>query len=211
MALSAAPTPWYHPPPFVDNIRGWEDFFLNSPQSSPSDQLDFNFDFVVPPKSHGQNYPTLVSTPGIFFFCASSPSFLVSSRTTLKTVFFPTRTTNFHIIGNDATQPEPYQQSNHRGERKIPSPAPKEPPTDQGAGANDQGRLLAESRTQKRTGEGRGRTKFGHHKEGQRHPSLRHWRSVLRSAPAGYLVDVTHRYGGPIISVSESTPGSDME
>ena len=29
--------------------------------------------------------------------------------------------------------------------------------------------------------------------------------------PVGYLVDVTHRYGGPTISVLESTPGSDTE
>ena len=29
--------------------------------------------------------------------------------------------------------------------------------------------------------------------------------------PTGYLIDVTHQYGGPTISVLESTPGSDTK
>jgi hypothetical protein len=29
MTLHAAPSPSYHPPPFVDDIRGWGNFFLN--------------------------------------------------------------------------------------------------------------------------------------------------------------------------------------
>ena len=73
MALSAAPTPLYRPPSFVDNIRGLDKFFLNSPRSTPSDQRNFGSDFLVPPKSHGQKQPTLASTPDIFFFARAHP------------------------------------------------------------------------------------------------------------------------------------------
>ena len=88
MAISPTPTPCYRPPPFVDNIRGWDDFFLNSPRWTPSDRCDFGSDFLVPPESHRQNQPALASTPKIFFFCESLPSFLASSRETLETSLF---------------------------------------------------------------------------------------------------------------------------
>ena len=115
MALSTAPTPWYCPPPFIDNIRGRDELFLNSPCLTPSDRRDFGSDFLVPPKSHGQNQPTLASTPEISFFCESSPSFLASSRKTLETsLFYPPRITNFHINGNEATQFVPDQCNNDR-------------------------------------------------------------------------------------------------
>ncbi len=53
MTLSAALPPPNRHPPFVDNIRGWDEFFLNSPRFTPSDRRDFGFDIFVPPKSHG--------------------------------------------------------------------------------------------------------------------------------------------------------------
>ncbi len=145
MTLSAAPSPLYHHPLFVDNIRGWVDFFLNSPCSTPSNQRNFGSDFLVPPKSHGQKQPTLASTPEISFFCKSSPCLLASSRKTLETsLFYATRTTYFHINGNETTQPIPDQRNDDQGERDIPPPAPKEPPYTQGTGASDRARLLAE-------------------------------------------------------------------
>ena len=147
MALSAAPTPSYRRPPFVDDIRGWDDFFLNSPCSTPSDRGNFGSDFLVPSKSHGQKQPTLASTPEIFFFCKSSPCFLASSRKTLETsLFYATCTTNFHINGNEASQFVPDQRNGDHGERDIPPPAPTEPPYTRGAGASSRARLLAESR-----------------------------------------------------------------
>jgi hypothetical protein len=84
MALSATLTPSYCRPPFVGDIRGWDEFFLNSPCSTPSNQHNFGSDFLIPPKSHGQKQPTLASTPEIFVFCESSPCFLASSRKTLE-------------------------------------------------------------------------------------------------------------------------------
>jgi hypothetical protein len=146
MTLSAAPSPSYRHPPFVDNIRGWDEFFLNSPRSTPSDQCNFGSDFLVPPKSHGQKQPTLAFTPEIFHFCKSSPCILASSRKTLETsLFYAKCTTNFHINGNETTQPIYHQRNDDRRERVIPPPAPKEPPYTQGAGASDWARLLAES------------------------------------------------------------------
>jgi hypothetical protein len=129
MALSAALTHWYCHPPFVDNIRGWDKFFMNSPCSFPSNGCSFDFNFLVPPKFHGQNYLTLASTPGIIFHCTSSPSFLASSRKTLKTsLFYPPCTTNFHINGKEVTQFELNQRNNDCGERNLPPPASKERP-----------------------------------------------------------------------------------
>ena len=187
MALSAASTPWYCPPPSVNNIRGWDEFFLNSPQSSPFDRLDFNLNFVVPSNSHGQNHPTLGFTPEILFHRAGLPSLLASSRKTLKTsIFYHPCTTFSHKLLNEVTQPEPYQQSNHRKERKIPSPALKEPPVDQDAGVNNQGRLLAELCLQKRTGKGRGRTKFGHRKEGKQLTFHHPRRSLVQANARGF-------------------------
>jgi hypothetical protein len=147
MALSAKPSSLYRLPPFVNNTRELDDFFLNSPCSTPSDRHNFGSDFLVPPKSHGQKQPTLASTPNIFFFCESSPCLLASSRKTLETsLFYATRTTNFHINGNEATQLVPDQRNNNHGERDIPPPAPTEPPYTRGAGASSRARLLAESR-----------------------------------------------------------------
>jgi len=147
MTLSDAPSPLYRHPPFVDDIRGWDDFFLNSPRSSPSDQRSFGSNFLVPPKSHGQKQPTLASTPEIFLFCKSSPCLLASSRNTLETsLFYATGTTNFHINGNEETQLVPDQRNDVREERDIPPPALTEPLYTQGAGASDRARLLAESR-----------------------------------------------------------------
>jgi hypothetical protein len=146
MALSAAPPPWYRPPPFANNIRGWEEFYLNSPRPSPSDRLEPDLDFVLHPNSHGQNYPTLAFTPKIFSHRTGSPSLSASSRKTLKTsLFLHPRTINSPELLNEATQSAHNQQNNHHGERRLPSPAPMEPSDNQGAGASNQGRLLAES------------------------------------------------------------------
>jgi hypothetical protein len=129
MTLSPAPSPSYCHPPFVDNIRGWDEFFLNSPCLTPLDRRNFGSDFLVPPKSHGQKQPTLASTPEIFLFCESSPCILFSSWKTVETsLFHATRTTNFHINGNKTTQPIYHQRNDDHGERVIPPPAPKEPP-----------------------------------------------------------------------------------
>jgi hypothetical protein len=180
MTLSAAPSPSYRHLSFVNDIREWDDFFLNSPRSTLSDQRNFGSDVLVHPKSHGQKQPTQASTPEISFFCKSSPCLLASSRKTLETsLFYATRTTNFHINGNEMTQPIPDQRNNDRGERYIPPPAPKEPPYTQGAGASNRGRLLAESRSKKHTNKGGEGTSLRCREEGQRHPSRGRWRSLL--------------------------------
>ncbi len=130
MTLSAAPPPPYRHPPFVNNIRGWDDFFLNSPCLTPSDRRNFGSDILFPPKSHGQKQLILASTPEILFFCESSTYFGASSTKTLETsLVFPTRTTNLHINGNvEATQPKHHQCNDDCGERFIPPPALKESP-----------------------------------------------------------------------------------
>jgi hypothetical protein len=71
------PTPWYRPPPFVNNIRGWDGIYLNSPGPSPSNQLDLDLDFVAHPNSHDPNHLTLVFSPEIVSHRAGSPSFLL--------------------------------------------------------------------------------------------------------------------------------------
>ena len=124
MTLSAAPSPLYRHPPCIYDIRGWDDFFLNSPRSTPSDRRNFGSDFLVPPKSHGQKQSSLASTPEISFFCKSSPCLLASSRKTPETsLFHATCTTTFHINGNEMTQPIPDQRNDDHGERDIPPPA----------------------------------------------------------------------------------------
>jgi hypothetical protein len=40
MTLPAALTPWYRPPPFIDDIRWWDDFFLKFPCPSTPKKLD---------------------------------------------------------------------------------------------------------------------------------------------------------------------------
>jgi hypothetical protein len=160
MALSAVPTPWYCPPPFVDDIRGWDEFYLNSPHPSPSDQIELDLNFIIHPNPHGQNHPTLVFTPEIFSHRAGLPSLSASSRKTLKmSLFSHPRTINSPKLLNEATQSTHY----HR----LPSPAPTEPPDNQGAGANNQGRSLAQLCLQKRTSQGRKGTRLGCCEEGQ--------------------------------------------
>ena len=156
MALSAAPSPWYRLPLFADDIRGWDKFYLNSPRPSSSNRLKPDLDFVLHPNSHGQNYLTLAFTPKIFsHWCAGLPSLSASSRKTLKiSLFSHPRTINSPEPLDEATQSAHNQQNNHQGERSLPSPASTEPPDNQGAGASNQGRPLAESRLQKRTSEG---------------------------------------------------------
>jgi hypothetical protein len=67
MALSAMPIPWYPPPPFVNDIRWWDDFFLNFPRPLASDKPNSVPDKLAPLKTHGQSHLTLGSTPKIFF------------------------------------------------------------------------------------------------------------------------------------------------
>jgi hypothetical protein len=195
MTLSPAPSPSYRHPPFVNDIRGWDDFFLNSPRSTPSDRRNFGSDFLVPPKFHGQKQPTLASTPKIFLFCKSSPCILASSRKTLETsLFYATHTTNFHINGNEMTQPIYHQRKDNRGERVIPPPAPMEPPYTQGAGASDRTRLLAESGSKNCTNKGGEGTSLRHRKEGWRHPSRGRRCPLLQTDTRG----VSHRSNPPV-------------
>ena len=172
MAFSAAPPPWCCLPPFADDIRGWDEFYLNSPHPSPADRLKPDLDFVLHPNSHGQNYPTLAFTPEIFSHRAGLPSWSASSRKTLKTSLFShPRTINSPNFLDEPTQSAHNQQNNHHRKRSLPSPAPMEPLDNQGAGASNQGRLLAELHLQKRTSKGSEGTRRGRREEGQQHPS----------------------------------------
>ncbi len=67
MASSATPTPWYCPPPFVDNIRWWDDFFLKFSRPPPPDKPDTNPGHSFPLQNHGHVLLALGSTPNIFF------------------------------------------------------------------------------------------------------------------------------------------------
>ncbi len=85
MASSATPTPWYCPPPFSDYIRWWDDFFLKLPRPPTPDKLDINPNHLVPLKSHCPEYSTLVPFSKIFFVCAHVLGvFPASSNKTLK-------------------------------------------------------------------------------------------------------------------------------
>ena len=181
MALSAAPQTWYRPPPFADDIRGWDEFYLNSPRPSSSNRLKPDLDFVLHPNSHGQNYPTLAFTPEIFSHRAGSPSLSASSRKTLKTSLGPhPHTLNPPKPLDEATQSAHNQQNNHHRERSLPSPALTEPPDNQGSGASNQGRPLAESCSIKCTSKGSKGTRRGRCEEGQRHLSCGRWRLLLQ-------------------------------
>ena len=150
MTLSAAPPPPNRHPPFVDDIRGWDEFFSNSPRLTPLDRCYFGSFILVPPKSHEQKQPSLASTPEIFLPCARSPPFLASSGETLGTsLVFPTTTTNLHGRNVEASQPDHHQRNDARGERYIPLPATKEPPHTRGAGASYRTQSFAESRSKK--------------------------------------------------------------
>jgi hypothetical protein len=48
MASSAAPTAWYHSPPFVDDIRWWANFFLKFSRPPPPNKPDANPGHSVP-------------------------------------------------------------------------------------------------------------------------------------------------------------------
>jgi len=140
MTLSAAPPPPNRHPPFVDDIRGWDEFFLNSPRFTPLNRRDFGFDISVPPKSHEQKQPFLAPTPEIFFSCARSPPFLASSRETLETsLVFPTTTTNLRGIRNEEeTEPEDHQRCQDRREEVLPTSPPKKPQNQRGNVAHAQ-------------------------------------------------------------------------
>jgi hypothetical protein len=106
MALSATPTPWYHPPPFVNDIRWWDDFFLKSPRPPPPDKLDFDLNYLVPLKTHGHSHSTLRSTPKFFFgHMHVLDVFSTSSNETLKSSPFlhqhSTFFHHFHLINEE--------------------------------------------------------------------------------------------------------------
>jgi hypothetical protein len=98
MALSAVLTPWYCPPPFVNNIRWWDNFFLKFPRPPTPNKTDIDPNHLVPLKTHHPEYSTLVSTFEIFFGCAQVLGvFPASSNKTLKlSPFLHPHSTDFH-------------------------------------------------------------------------------------------------------------------
>ena len=90
--------------------------------------------------------------------------------------------------GNEATQFVPDQRNNDRGERDIP---------------------LAESRSKNaQLNEARGRGVIVARKDSAiRHVAVGD--RYYEQTPAGYLVKVTHRYGGPVNNNSDSDSNSE--
>ena len=81
-----------------------------------------------------------------------------------------------------------------------------EPPVNQGAGASNQGGSLAEQRSQKQTSEGHEGTRIGCHEGVQHLRFVSHADCWFQQTPAGYLVNVTHKFGGPADNDLESDP-----
>ena len=98
MALSAVPTPWYHPLLLSTILDGGMIFFLKLPRPSTPDKLDVDPHHLAPLKTHGSESSPLVSTSEIFFGCGDilgvSPT---SNNKTLKSsLFFHPHSTDFH-------------------------------------------------------------------------------------------------------------------
>jgi hypothetical protein len=130
MALSAVLTPWYHPPPLIDVIRWWENFFLNFPRPLASDKPNNVPDKLAPLKTHGRAHSTLGSTPKIFFGLAHvlgiSPT---SSSKALKLLTsLHSHSTNFNhfFLANKDPEQMAYEQDKNRGERGVPPHAKEE-------------------------------------------------------------------------------------
>ena len=98
MILSAGPTPWYCPPPLVDNIRWWDNFFLKFPRPSTPEKPDVDPDHLAPLKTHGSKYSPLVSTSKIFFGCGDVLGIFPASnsKTLTSSLFFHPHSTDFH-------------------------------------------------------------------------------------------------------------------
>jgi hypothetical protein len=98
MAPTAAPTPWYHPPPFVDNITWWDHSFLKFPHLPTPNKPDLDPNHLDLLKTHCPEYFPLVSTSKIFFGCNHILCiFSASSNKTLKlSLFLHPHSTDFH-------------------------------------------------------------------------------------------------------------------
>jgi hypothetical protein len=166
MALSATPTPWYRPPPFVNNIRWWNDFFLNFPHPLVSDKLNDFPDELAPLKTHGQAHSTLGSIPKIFFGLAHVLG--ISSTSSSEALKLPAslhlHSTNFnyYCLANEDPKQTAYKQDKNCGERGVPPHAKEERSCHwAGGGAHCEkpyDRTQGHSNSRKQTRRGRGRS-----------------------------------------------------
>jgi hypothetical protein len=75
MATSAAPTPWNHPPPLVDDFRWWDSIFLKFPRSTMLDDLpeEHQRKFLAVAQ-HGETHVFLVPMLNLLLSRPDTPS-----------------------------------------------------------------------------------------------------------------------------------------
>jgi hypothetical protein len=109
MATSAAPTPWNHPPPIVDDFRWWDNIFLKFPQSTMlDDSPEEHQQKFLAVAQHGEMHAFLVPALNPLLSCLDPPSVKKAHRQeTLKTSSFsqPQTTHFFCIHRNHLTSP----------------------------------------------------------------------------------------------------------
>jgi hypothetical protein len=123
MALFAVPTPWYHLPPFIDNIRWWDIFFLKFSCPSTPNKPGINPNHLSLFKKHGSEYSPLVSTSKIFFGCGDVLGiFPASNNLTIQlSLFFHPHSTDFyhfHLSNEDHDE----QNTNNKSIFQEPMP-----------------------------------------------------------------------------------------
>jgi hypothetical protein len=99
MAASAAPTPWNHLLPSVDNFRWWDNIFLNFPPSITHDKTPkVHQQFFLEEPHHGKTQVVLVPALEWLFSRLDAPWVKkISGEKTLKTSpFLQPQTTHFH-------------------------------------------------------------------------------------------------------------------
>ncbi len=86
------------PPLFVDNIRWWDNFFLQFLRPSTPNKLHVDPNHLAPLKTHGSDFSLLVPSSKIFFVCKGVLGiFPASNNKTLQlSLFFHPHSINFH-------------------------------------------------------------------------------------------------------------------
>jgi hypothetical protein len=210
MALSATPTPWYWPPPFVDNVRWWDDLFLKFLRPPTPDKQDVDPYQLVPLKTNRPTYSTLVTISEIFFGCTHVLGVFPapSSQTIKLSPFFHPHSIYFHHfhLANEDPEHKAYKQNKNHREGSVLPPAPQEPLPQEATGQEDQERLHAKPR-EKRTlvGIAKGQIIVVNRRDYDYNICIySHTGWWYKKTLAEYLVDIFHQFGGPANSNTES-------
>jgi hypothetical protein len=101
MAASSAPTPWNHPPPSVDDVRWWDNIFLNLSCPLENEEMPkVHRQKYSGEPHHGETHAFLVPALELLFSRQDAPIFKKSpGDETLKTSsFLQQQTTHFHHV-----------------------------------------------------------------------------------------------------------------